>query len=293
MFVTGAGDVRMQSSVVAIRLAALRAGRGLSMKAAAEAAGLNTSTIFRIEHGLVAPRESTVRLLLELYGEGEHAPRLISLLRGERAPGWYDAPAVPLGLSELLELEDAARVISTYCPGHVPPLLQTRAYAESAARCALPPGPPGIAAGQAARAVELTARRQQVLDRRHGPHLWAVLGRAALLDQPLPRAEDRLAQLDALALAAGQPRVAVQVARPAAVTGHLYQGPPFTLLRFPDDPPGAGRCDVLVLHLLHGPVVVTDRRHVEEHRHAFARLALAAHPADATPRALDELRLTA
>ncbi|MFG1703180.1 Scr1 family TA system antitoxin-like transcriptional regulator [Nonomuraea sp. M3C6] len=268
---------------MAVRLASLRAECGLSMKSAAQAAGLNTSTIFRIEHGLVAPRESTVRILLDLYGEGEHAPRLLSLLREERVPGWYDAPGVPLGLSGFLELEDQAQVIYTYCPQYVPPLLQTPAYAESAARAALPPG---VTPERVGRGVDLVAHRQERLDRHDGPHLWAVLDRQALLDPPLARPEDRFAQLDALALAAKQPHVAVQVARPGAESGYLYQGPPFTLLRFAE----AGRGDVLVLHLLHAPVVVEDWRRVEDHQQAFARLSLSAFSVDATPEVLDGIR---
>jgi transcriptional regulator with XRE-family HTH domain len=273
----------MQLSVVAARLSALRAACGLSMKSAAQAAGLNTSTIFRIEHGLVAPRESTVRILLDLYGEGEHAPLLLSLLREERVPGWYDAPGVPLGLSEFLALEHQAQVIYTYGPGQVPPLLQTRAYAESAARAALQPGAPSERIGHAA---DLVARRQEGLDRHEGPHLWTVLDRSAVLDPPLDLPEDRLAQHDALALAAKQPHIAVQVARPNAETGYLYQGAPFTLLRFPE----SGRPDVLVLHLLHAPVIVEDRRRIEEHQQAFARLSLSAFPVDATAEVLDGMR---
>ncbi|SEH01872.1 Helix-turn-helix domain-containing protein [Nonomuraea solani] len=275
----------MQLSVVAARLSSLRTGCGLSMKAAAQTAGLNTSTIFRIEHGLVAPRESTVRILLDLYGEGEHAGRLLSLLREERVPGWYDAPGVPLGLSAYLELEGRAQVIYTYCPRHVPPLLQTPAYATSAVRAALPPGtPPEQVAGHAG----LVAVRQEALDRQQGPHLWALLDRQALLDPPLDRPEERLGQLDAIVLAAKQPHIAVQVLRPAAGTGYLYQGPPFTILRFPEpDWP-----DVVALHLLHAPVVVEDRRRVEEHRQAFARLSIASFPVAATPDILDEIRAT-
>ena len=273
----------MQLSVVAARLCALRTACGLSMKAAAQAAGLNTSTIFRIEHGLVAPRESTVRILLDLYGEGGHAPRLLSLLREERVPGWYDAPGVPLGLSGFLALEDQAQVIYTHCPGHVPALLQTRAYAESAARAALAPGAPPERIG---RAADLVARRREGLDRHEGPHLWAVLDRPALLDPPLSRPEDRLDQLDSLTMAAKQAHIAVQVARPSAETGYLYQGPPFTLLRFPE----SGRPDVLVLHLLHAPVVVEDRRRIEEHQQAFARLSLSAFPVDATSDLLNGIR---
>ncbi|WP_084773451.1 Scr1 family TA system antitoxin-like transcriptional regulator [Nonomuraea candida] len=275
----------MQLSVVAARLSALRTGSGLSMKSAAQAAGLNTSTIFRIEHGLVAPREATVRTLLELYGQGEHTPRLLSLLREERVPGWYDAPGVPLGLSGFLELEDQAEIIYTYCPQQIPPLLQTPAYALSATLAALPVG---ATYERAADAAGLVAVRQEVLDRHRGPRLWAVLDRPALLDPPLSRPEDRIAQLDALAKAARQPHIAVQVARPVAETGYLYQGPPFTLLRFS----GRERPDVLVLHLLHAPVVIEDRRRVEEHQQAFARLSLSALPVDATPEVLDGMRAT-
>lgn len=288
----------MQLSVVAARLSSLRAWSGLSMASAAQAAGLNTSTIFRIEHGLVAPREATVRTLLELYGQGEHAPRLLSLLREERVPGWYDAPGVPLGLSAYLELEDGAQVIYTYGPRLVPPLLQIPAYALAAALSAVPPvapagspcwssGEPGGGAYErAAEAARVVAVRQEVLDRPRGPHLWAVLDRPALLDPPLHRPEERIAQLDAVAMAAKQPHIAVQIARPSAETGFLYQGPPFTLLRFPE----RSRPDVLVLHLLHAPIVVEDRRRVEEHQQAFARLSLSAHAVDATPGILDELR---
>ncbi|MEV1002540.1 helix-turn-helix transcriptional regulator [Nonomuraea sp. NPDC050202] len=275
----------MQLSVVAARLCSLRAAARLSMKSAADAAGLNTSTIFRIEHGLVAPREATVRTLLELYGHGEHAPRLLSLLREERVPGWYDAPGVPLGLSAFLEMEDQAQIIYTYCPMQVPALLQTPAYALSAALAGLPAG---ASYEQAAGAAELVAVRQRVLDRHQGPHLWAVLDQAALTDPPLGRPEDRLAQLDALTKAARQPHLAVQVARPVSESGYLYQGPPFTLLRFPQQ----DRPDALVLHLLHAPIVIEDRRRVEEHQQAFARLSLSALPVESTPDVLDGVRAT-
>ncbi|MFD0473186.1 Scr1 family TA system antitoxin-like transcriptional regulator [Nonomuraea thailandensis] len=137
---------------------------------------------------------------------------------------------MPLALSAFLEMEDQAQIIYTYCPMQVPALLQTPAYALSAALAGLPAG---ATYEQAAGAAELVAVRQRVLDRHQGPHLWAVLDRAALSDPPLGRTEDRLAQLDALTKAARQPHLAVQVARPVSESGYLYQGPPFTLLRFP------------------------------------------------------------
>ncbi|HUR06011.1 MAG TPA: helix-turn-helix transcriptional regulator [Nonomuraea sp.] len=275
----------MHMRFVAERLRCLRGARGLSMKAAADAAGLNTSTIYRIEHGFVAPRESTVRLLLALYGEQAHERQLLSLLRGERPPGWFDAPQVPLCLTGFLELEDQAQVIYTYGPQYVPALLQTRAYAEAAVRAV---HHPGATPEQVNGGADLIRRRQELLDRPGGPHLWAVLDRKALVDPPLTRSGDRLEQLDALVSAAKRPNVAVQIARPSADTGYLYHGAPFTLLRFPE----RDRPDTLVLHLLHGPVLVEDRRQAEDYQQAFARLSLAAFRVDDTFDVLDTVRGT-
>ncbi|MFC6535728.1 Scr1 family TA system antitoxin-like transcriptional regulator [Nonomuraea salmonea] len=157
------------------------------------------------------------------------------------------------------------------------------AYALSAALAGLLPG---AAYERAAAMASLITVRQQVLDRQEGPRLWAVLDRTALLDPPLSRAEDRLAQLDALTAATKQQHIALQVARPVAESGYLYQGPPFTLLRFADP----ASPDTLVLHLLHAPVVIEDRRRVEEHQQAFARLSLSALPVDSTADVLDEIR---
>lgn len=47
-----------------------------------------------------------------------------------------------------------------------------------------------------------------------------------------------------------------------------------------------------MLHLLHGPVLVEDRRQAEDYRRAFARLSLSAFRVDHTPDVLDEVRGT-
>jgi transcriptional regulator with XRE-family HTH domain len=273
----------MHVMTVAARLAGLRRSAGLSMQAAAGAAGLNTSTIYRIEHGLVAPRESTARLLLALYGQRAHQHWVVSLLRGEREPGWFDAPEVPLRLGPFLAMEDTAEIVYAYHPRCVPPLLQTPAYAEAAARSAS--GHDGHD-GQDGDPVALVTRRQEILDRPRAPHLWAVLDRVALADPPLAVAADRREQLDAVVSASKRPNVAVQITRPAADTGLLYQGPPFTLLRFPEP----DRPDALVLHLLHGPVLAGGRECAEDHQKAFARLSLSAFGVDDTFEVLDTVR---
>jgi transcriptional regulator with XRE-family HTH domain len=270
---------------VAQRLAALRRERRLSMKTAAGAAGLNTSTIYRIEHGLVAPRASTTRTLLDLYGvrDGRQQRHLLSLLCEEREPGWYDRPEVPLRQAWFLALEDRATSVRTYAPRYVPPLLQTRAYAEAAIRAH---GRPGEPPEQAGRLAEVALRRQRLLGRPGGPRLWAVIDPSAAADPPLRRVADRLEQFDALIAATEQPRVALQVSRPSAETGFLYHGPPLTLLSFaePDRP------DAIVLHLLGGPMLVEDPGQADDHRRAFARLALAAFGVESTFDVLSEMR---
>ncbi|MEV0146866.1 MULTISPECIES: helix-turn-helix transcriptional regulator [unclassified Nonomuraea] len=272
-------------AIVAARLAALRSARRMSMRTAAEAAGLNTSTVYRIEHGHVAPRESTTATLLELYGVHDPAQRwhVLALLRGERKPGWFDAPEVPLWLSRFLALEDEAETVRAYAPMFVPALLQTPAYAEATVRAC---SPPGITPEQITAGAGLILRRQRLLDRDGGLRLRTVLDRKALLDPPLARREDRVEQVDAVVSAGGRPGVSVQVSRPCTETGHLYHGPPFTLLGFA----GRGRPDVLVLHLLHGSTVVDDAETVEAHHEAFARLSLSAHDAGESQGVLHEIR---
>ncbi|MBN6057724.1 helix-turn-helix transcriptional regulator [Nonomuraea sp. RK-328] len=272
-------------AIVAARLAALRHARRLSMKTAAEAAGLNTSTVYRIEHGHVAPRESTTDTLLELYGVHDPAQRghVLALLRGEREPGWFDAPELPLWLSRFLALEDEAAEVDAYAPMFVPALLQTPAYAEATVRAC---GHPGMTPEQVKAGAGVILRRQELLDRDGGPRVRAVVDRRALLDPPLGCPADRAGQVEAIAAAAGRPEVAVQVTRPCTETGHLYHGPPFTLLGFA----GRDRPGVLVLHLLHGSTVVDDPETVEAHHEAFARLSRSAHDAAQTPDVLAEIR---
>ncbi|GAA3192823.1 helix-turn-helix domain-containing protein [Nonomuraea roseoviolacea] len=272
-------------TIVAARLAALRHARGLSMKTAADAAGLNTSTVYRVEHGHVAPRESTTDTLLELYGVHDAAQRrhVLALLRGERRPGWFDAPEIPLWLSRFLALEDEAARVDAYAPMFVPALLQTPAYAEATVRAC---GHPGMTSQQVQAGAGTILRRQELLDRDGGPLVRAVVDRRALLDPPLACPADRVAQVDAIAAAARRPGVAVQVARPCTETGHLYHGPPFTLLGFA----GRDRPGVLVLHLLHGSTVVDDPGTVEAHEEAFARLSRSAHDVAETPAVLDGIR---
>jgi transcriptional regulator with XRE-family HTH domain len=275
----------MHLTFVSARLRCLRQVRGLSMKAAADAAGLNTSTVYRIEHGLVAPRESTLRILMGLYGEAAHEGQVLSLLRCEREPGWFDAPQVPLWLAGYLALEDQAQVIYTYGPQYIPALLQTRAYAEAASRASRHPGatPEQVNGG-----ADLIMRRQELLDSCGAPHLWAVLDRKAVTDPPLTDADDRVEQVDALVSASKQPNIAVQIARPSADTGYLYHGAPFTLLRFPE----RERPDMLVLHLMHGPVLVEDRQQAEDYQQAFARLSLSSFRVDDTFEVLNGVRAT-
>lgn len=269
-------------SLIAQRLAGLRACAHLRMEDAAAALGVSQSDISQLENARVPLKEPDVSTLLTLYGvqdwfEREH---ILALLRGGREPGWFDAPAIPLWLAAPLAMEDRANLIYGYGPQYIPSLLQTRAYAEAAVRASKHPGatPDQIRGG-----ADVIMQRQQVLGR---ASLWVVLDQRALIDQPLAGAEARVAQIDALIAASKEAHITLQIARPSTETHYLYQGAPFTLLRFPE----SHREDVLMLHLLHGPKLVGERGQVEDYHVAYARLYISAHPIDATVDVLTEMR---
>lgn len=256
------------------------------MEDAATAVGVSQSKISRMENGRYSLKEDDVAALLTLYGvldwhEREH---VLSLLRG-REPGWFDVAQIPLPMAAPIALEDHASLIYSYGPQYIPPLLQTRAYAEAALRAAKHPS---ATPQQIRDATDLIMRRQEVLRRPGGSALWVVLDRRALLDQPLASAEARIAQIDALIEASAKGHITLQIARPSTVTLYLYQGAPFTLLRFPE----SHRQDILVLHLLHGPKLIGDPQQVEDYHIAYARLYISAHAIDATVDVLCGIRDT-
>lgn len=266
-------------------LALLRTRRGLRMEEAATAVGLTLAQVSAAEHGRHPLGEQEVGRLLTLYGvhDWHEAQHLQSLVRGERSPGWFDEPPIPLWMGAALDAEDRASLIYSYGPHYLPPLLHTRAYAEAAVRASQHPGatPEQLRGG-----ADLIMRRQELLRRDEPPTLWVVLDRKTLLDPPLAGVEARLAQIDHLIDAAKEPRITLQITRPSAVTQYLYQGAPFTLTRFPE----AQRADLLTLHMMHGPRMVSDRQQVEDYHVAFARLYISAHPADVTIEVLAEIR---
>ncbi|MEV0588000.1 helix-turn-helix transcriptional regulator [Nonomuraea sp. NPDC050310] len=272
-------------TLIGQQLARLRVHRGLRMEEAAAAVGLTHARVAAIETGRHEPQEREVAALLEHYGlqDWHERQHLLSLVRGEREPGWYDRPEVPIWLSAACASEDRASLIYSYGPHYLPALLQTRAYAEAAVRAVQHPG---ATTEQIRTGADLIMRRQEVLRREDGPALWVVLDRRTLLDPPLANVDARLDQIDALIAAAKEPRITVQIARPSTVTQYLYNGAPFTLTRFPE----RHREDLLALHLLHGSKLISEPALVEDYHIAFARLYISAHPVDATPDVLGEIR---
>ncbi|MFI6316283.1 Scr1 family TA system antitoxin-like transcriptional regulator [Nonomuraea sp. NPDC050556] len=269
-------------TTIARRLACLRAAAGLRLDEAAAAVGCQQAAIARLESGREMLSEHELAALLTRYGVHDWFARehVLALARGARTPGWFDAADIPLPQAAALALEDHASLIYSYAPQFIPPLLQTRAYAEAAVRAARHPG---ATPDQIRRGADQVMRRQEVLDR---TAMWVVLDQRALLEQPLAGVEARVAQFDALIAAAKERHITLQIARSSTVTHYLYQGAPFTLLRFPE----SHRPDVLALHLLHGPSLVGERQQVEDYHVAFARLYISAHPIDATADVLSDLR---
>jgi DNA-binding XRE family transcriptional regulator len=74
---------------LAAELRSLRAASGLTREEVVERTGINSATMYRIEHARVCPQTRTLRTLLDLYGmERDQQADLVELLRDARERGW-------------------------------------------------------------------------------------------------------------------------------------------------------------------------------------------------------------
>ena len=178
-----------QSSVTArrmmlgARLRRLREQRGISRADAGYTIRASESKMSRLELGKVSFKERDVADLLVYYGVTDPAERsgVLSLLREANRPGWWRAyeDVLPDWFQDYIGLEQAATRIRTYETHFVPGLMQTDDYSRAVIATALPqPTEPEVE-----RAVALRAVRKQLLTRPNGPHVWAVVEEAAVVDE--------------------------------------------------------------------------------------------------------------
>jgi hypothetical protein len=141
----------------------------------AEIAGMgHRSTMWRIEAGRGNVRPSTVRALCWLYGADDAtSDALYAMARQAQQPGWWEEYRgdLPTWFTLYVELEAAARRISTYQPTVVDGLLQTPDYA----RALFTAGYPRPPADDVQRQVTIRVQRQHELLARENPVCLSVV----------------------------------------------------------------------------------------------------------------------
>ncbi|WP_433239880.1 Scr1 family TA system antitoxin-like transcriptional regulator [Streptosporangium sp. CA-135522] len=270
-----------QRAVLGERLRLLREARGLSPAQAGDMVDVDERVVTSVENGVVGTETplDDVEALLTLYGVTARFQReaVLSIARGEREPGWWDMPAIPLWVSATFGLEQRAELVRTYQIQFVPPLLQTVEYAAAAVRASQNPFPtPELVEG----AVETTMRRQDALAGEAGPTLWAVVDETVLM-RCIAGPQAQADQLSHLIDMSKQPHVTLQVTR--LTSPYVPRSAPFSMFRFPDMDP------VVSVHQFNNDFVL-DGADVDGYHEAFARLTVAACMPEETVDVLTEVR---
>lgn len=248
----------------------LRERAGLTAEQVGKHLDCHASKVGRIENGRSGLRLPDLRGMLDLYGVDDEDTRrsLSDLAREGKKRGWwrmYEDVLTP-SAAEFVSLEAAADSIRSFEPLLVPGLLQTEDYARTVIRS----GRPDLDADDAEPRVRLRMERQATLRGPRPPHLWAVVGEAALRNQ-VGGASVMSEQIQHLLTVSERPDVTVQV-MPFTVGAHPGIGGPFVVLGFP----GQDEPEVILVeatassHLLESEEQVSHYRSVFDHIHAAA-----------------------
>jgi hypothetical protein len=128
--------------------------------------------------GQVPSANSLDRLLAHYEVSPEEIERLQELRLVAKTPGWWQSHEVAKHYGTLIGLEDAADEVSGYEIQLIPGLAQTEAYAHvviTSGAAAWRGTPEEIA-----DLVQVRMRRQDAWMSRGAPHLWAIVGEAAV-----------------------------------------------------------------------------------------------------------------
>lgn len=128
--------------------------------------------------GQVPSANSLDRLLAYYEVSDEEAARIMELRVVAKTPGWWQNHEVAKHYGTLIGLEAAATDMSSYEAQLIPGLLQTEEYARSVITS-------GAAAWRGTEEeiedlVRVRIRRQEEWAARGTPHLWAIIGEAAI-----------------------------------------------------------------------------------------------------------------
>lgn len=244
---------------------ALRSARldaGFTQDVAASRLGWSLSKVQRIEKGQTAVSEADLRALYALFGVAVPAD-LLADARLSRRARFTTAPAhrrhLPAALRQLVQFETVAIRIRTYHPFLVPGLLQTPAMA---ARILAVAGERLSAEDRRVR-LEVRLHRQQILAGPDAPQYEVVIDESVLSRHVIGGAA-MADQLDALAVAAGKPHVALRV-HPLSEGGLAGLPGPFDLLTLPDD-------QILYRELFGEDEIEHGAERIDRYAEAFARV---------------------
>ncbi|MEV6558454.1 helix-turn-helix transcriptional regulator [Nocardia sp. NPDC051756] len=209
------------------QLRKLREAKGITPAAAGDHIRGSHAKISRLELGRTGYKDRDILDLLTLYGvtEPDQREMFLDLARKANEPGWWHHynDLLPPWFETYLGLEGAAQSIRTFEGQLVPGLLQTEDYTHAVIDVS-------HQSAEAARRVELRAKRQEILELPGGPTLWAVLDEA-VLHRPIGGKHVLRKQLEHLVEVSYKPSVTIQVL-PFSAGVHAAAGSSFTLLRF-------------------------------------------------------------
>ncbi|MFC0527213.1 helix-turn-helix domain-containing protein [Phytohabitans kaempferiae] len=169
------------------RMRMMREDRGLTLKYIASYLGVEFSTLARYERAEWPFRADHVAALLDVYGVFEEREReeLVALARNAwRVCHWQVAGVKDVGSAGINELpvidpwwiQSRAEEVCVYAPVLVPPLVQSRDYAEALLRFTDPHLPVTMADQKVRRLLE----RQMVLDAKPPVRLTVILDESML-----------------------------------------------------------------------------------------------------------------
>ena len=223
----------MRRRRLAAELQRLRLGSGRTLEEVAAYLECSPAKVSRIENGQVAVRIQDARELLNLYEVADDRREdLLQMVRQARGRGWWSdfADVLEPGGETLLSLEDEAAGICVYETNLVTALLQTPRYAFE-----LFSSWTDVSLDHVRRRVDLTARRQRVLDRANAPELTVVLDESCL-HRAVGDADVMREQYDRLIAVARRPGADLRIL-PFAAGPHQAMGFGFHIFQFTGDDP--------------------------------------------------------
>lgn len=250
----------------------MRERKGMSREEAGENFGWSEGKIRTIENGQVGVDKVDLAALLALYGESDDSGELDELRKQSRQRGfWVKYGPVQKTYATYLDLESAAKKVSSFDLAVVNGLMQTPEYA----RAAIEVPAPGIGPDEVERLVQLRAVRQQRLTADDPLGLWAILDEAALC-RVIGGPEVMRVQLEKLLELADLPNIDLQVV-PFAAGAHPGTWGSFTLLEFPE----SLRPPAVYIETRGGEIYLEDNAEVKRCNLSYVRLcATALSPAE-------------